>query len=149
MRILIPILSSIALLTSCDKQSPPPLSAGFKVTSSDYQNSEFSDWMTESDQRMAFDSKDNNSYFAYTEGRNNGGLNQYRFVLKPIPTDRASEWAAFWGLTSEEFDQLDYKMLKQGFIRDNLQVFQGSDGISKHQAVWLKPLPSGSESAER
>lgn len=141
MKFSIPILSLIVLLTSCEKQSPP--ASGFKFTHVDYQNSDFSEWMTESDQQMAFDSKSNDSYFAYTEGRNNGGLNQYRFVLKPIPKERASEWAAFWGLTPDEFDKVDLQMLKNGFVRDNLQVFQGSDGISKQQAVWLKPTATG------
>lgn len=142
MKFYIPILSSIFLLASCDKQPPPPVS-GFKFTSADYQDGDFSQWMTESDQQMAFDAKDQGTYFAYTEGRNNGGLNQYRFVLKPIPKERASEWGAYWGLTPDEFDKVDLQMLKMGYIRDNLQVFEGSEGFSKHQAVWLKPIVKG------
>ena len=107
-----------------------------------YHEDEFSPWMTKAEQQVVYDRKHPGSYFACTEGRNNGGLNQYRHILKPVPSDKYSEWAIYWGLNPDEFYDIELKMLRSGFVREHLQVFTDSQGVALHQAVWLKIKPT-------
>ena len=119
--------------------SPPP---GYRdYGSGKYDEKDFSAWMSKAEQKAAYDAISPGSYFSYTEGRNNGGFNQYRQVKTTFPQDRFTEWAVFWGLTADEFYQLELKMLASGFVRQNLQVFTDSQGLALHQVVWLKPKP--------
>lgn len=104
----------------------------------DFKASDFSKWMSKADQQIAYENRDKNTYFAYTEGRSQGGFHQYRHVLRPLPTETHSEWAVYWGLSSEEFYAVDLKLQKAGFERVHLQVFEDGSGKAFSQAVWLK-----------
>lgn len=140
-------------LAACDRpqserSATPP--AGYKSSGATvFGTADFSAWMTKAEQQLAFDSKPAGQYFAYTEGRCEGGLHQYRHVLRPEPSDRYSEWAAFWGLDAEAFYQLELKMLRAGFVREHIQVFTDTAGVAWHQAVWLKPQASAAAPAPR
>ena len=124
------------------KAESDPGSKGFRSPSSlSFGESEFSPWMSKAQQQIAQDNKPATHYFAYTEGRNHGGLQEYRHVLKPFPKDKFAEWAVYWGLSSNEFYQLELKMLRAGFVRESLQVYTDSQGAAFHQVVWLRPLP--------
>ena len=107
-----------------------------------FREDEFSAWMTKAEQQVIHDNKPAGQYFADIEGRYNGGLNQYRHVLRPFDQYRYAAWAVYWGLTAEEFYQVELKMLKTGHVRQHLQVFVDGQGQAFHQAVWLKPKPT-------
>ncbi|MEP2774824.1 MAG: hypothetical protein ABJQ29_14695 [Luteolibacter sp.] len=136
------VTAGMTALMSCDQQThavvdTPP--SGFAdLSGGKYDDKDFSEWMTKADQQMIYDKRAEGTYFAYTEGRSNGGLHQYRHVLKEIPKETTSEWGVYWGLDSKEFFQVDLKLQKSGFKRESLQVFEDGDGAAYHQAVWLK-----------
>ena len=126
---------------SCDRKtaSPATATAAFKSSNAAAcREDEFSAWMTKAEQQVIHETKPAGHYFADVEGRNIGGLNQYRHVLRPFPQDKYSEWAVYWGLSAEEFYQLELKMLRSGYSREHLQVFVDAQGVAFHQAVWLK-----------
>ena len=130
---------------SCNPRKEPsqvPCATFKSSAGAAFRENEFSPWMTRAEQQIIYDNKPAGQYFADTEGRNNGGLNQYRHVLRPFPQNTCSDWAVYWGLSGEEFYQLDLKFLRAGYVRDHLQVFVDGQGQSFHQAVWLKPKPS-------
>ena len=138
------ILSCALLCAACHHEDTPAAAASSPLTRSntpDYRDADFSAWMTKAEQQVIFENKPEGDYFAYTEGRNSAGLNQYRHVLRHVPQGKYSEWAAFWGLNAEDFYQLDLKMLRAGFVRSHLQVFVDTQGVAFHQAVWLQPTP--------
>ena len=133
------------LCGSCNhkNEAPAAASATFKSpNTAAFVENEFSAWMTKAEQQVIYENKPAGQYFAYTEGRNLGGLNQYRHILRPSPLDKYSEWAVFWGLSTDEFYQLDLKMLRAGYGREHLQVFMDGQGVAFHQAVWLKAAPT-------
>ena len=103
---------------------------------------DFSPWMSKADLQLVFDALKQGDHFAYVEGRNNGGFHQYRHVTLAFTGPEHSEWGAFWGLTQEQFYKVDLKMLKSGYIRKHLQVFEDGAGYAHHQGLWLKPKDS-------
>lgn len=132
---------TIFLFCACKKeeQTISEKSDSFKeIKSGSYNDSDFSPWMTKAEQQVAHEAKAPGQYYAYVEGRNNGGLNQYRHVQRAFPGDQYELWSVYWGLSTEEFYQVELKMLRAGYSRENLQVFVDSNGNAMHQAVWLK-----------
>jgi hypothetical protein len=95
--------------------------------------------MAKADQQLAYERRAEGSYFAFTEGRCNGGLLEFRHVAREFPAERFREFGVFWGLNAAEFYRIDLEMQKNGFVRANLQVFEDGAGNSHHQAVWLLP----------
>ena len=136
-------LAILCSLSSCEnlsstvvQQSDPKV---YSETSGEtFDEGEFSEWMSKADQQIAYDSRDKNTYFAYTEGRSQGGFQQFRHVIKPLPVETHSEWGVYWGLGTEEFYVVDLKLQRAGFERHNLQVFENGAGEAFHQATWLK-----------
>ncbi len=151
------LLAAGLVCGSCNNKTrnevPSAAAATFKSSGATvYRDDEFSPWMTKAEQQVIYDNKPAGQYFADTEGRNLGGLNQYRHVLRPFPQDKFTEWAVYWGLNAEEFYQLDLKLLRAGYTREHLQVFVDRQGVAFHQAVWLKakqnppdPKPAGAK----
>lgn len=135
--------AAAALLTISCKPSAAPEKAeasGFKsIKEGSYAESDFSDWMSKAGLQNVYEKRAAGTYFAYVEGRNNGGLQEFRFVSKPFTGEKYTEFAVFWGLSSDEFYQVDLKMLRSGFIRGNTQVFVDGTGKAYHQVIWLKP----------
>lgn len=135
-------VAALALLVSCKKES-----LGGAAESSGYRSPDlssvpegnFSDWMSKADQQLAYDGLKKGKYFSSLEGRSNGGFHQYRHVAKTFPVKESSEWGVFWGLSSDEFYQIDLKMQRQGFKRKSLQVFEDGSGQAFHQGVWVLP----------
>lgn len=111
--------------------------------SGEFADADFSGWMSKAEAQIHHEKPKNGDYFAVIEGRDNGGLNEYRYVQKPFPTDKYSQWAVFWGLSPDEFYRVDLKMLRSGFTRDHTQVFHDATGKSYHQAVWLMKAGGG------
>jgi hypothetical protein len=99
---------------------------------------DFSPWMSKAQVQVEYEKPREGKYFSLIEGRDNGGLHEYRYVIKPFPAAKFSQWAVFWGLSADEFYQVDLKMLRSGFVRDNTQVFRDAAGKTYHQVVWLK-----------
>ena len=60
-------------------------------------------------------------------------------MLQKFDAVKYKEWGVFWGLTPEEFYQIDLKMQKAGYVREYLQVFEDATGKAYHQGVWLRP----------
>lgn len=137
MKKILLLISAAFLCCSCEKKEAPATSYK-EIKSGSYSESDFSAWMTKAEQQVAHEAKPQDQYFAYVEGRNNGGLNQYRHVKRPFPADRYNMWSVYWGLSSEEFYKIELQMLRDGYVRENLQVFVDSNGSAMHQAVWLK-----------
>lgn len=139
------IMASVALVfSSCKQQessgqAAPHVPSSYKeVKVGSFTEADFSPWMTKAEQQIAHETKTSDHFYLYVEGRNNGGLNQYRHVLRKFPIDDYKLWSVYWGLSAEEFYQVDLKMLRDGFTRANLQVFTDSEGRPIHQCVWLK-----------
>jgi hypothetical protein len=128
-------------LSSCKKDEPAesPAATAFKeIKVGSFTEADFSPWLTKAEQQLAHETKASDNFYLFVEGRNNGGLNQYRHVLRKFPVDDYKLWSVYWGLSAEEFYQVDLKMLRDGFTRANLQVFLDSEGRPIHQCVWLK-----------
>lgn len=104
-----------------------------------YAAKDFSAWMSKGDMQFAYEKRNQGTFFIYAEGRNHAGFHQYRYVSRPFPREKFSEWASFWGMTPEEFYQIDIKMQRAGFERSNLQVFEDSAGNAFYQSLWMKP----------
>lgn len=143
MKPILYLFTATLLVCSCKKELPPTTTTtntvGYKeLKSGPYQETDFSAWMTKAEQQVTHENKPKDQYYAFVEGRNNGGLNQYRHVMRPFPADKYSTWSVYWGLSSDEFYQLELKMLRDGFTRDSLQVFTDPSGKALHQVVWLK-----------
>lgn len=115
------------------------MSTGYCSLSEPFPDGDFSSWMSKADQQIAYEERDDGMYFAYTEGRNNGGFHQYRHVMRKFTGEKHREFAVFWGLSETEFYQIDLNMRKKGFVRENLQVFEDGSGKAYHQALWLLP----------
>lgn len=140
-----PVISSLALictLPSCKDGTAQTTEAPTQVrsysSSHSFEESDFSEWMSKADQQIAYEKRDKNTYFAFTEGRSLGGFQQYRHVIRPLPLETHSEWAVYWGLSSDDFYPIDLKLQKAGFERKHLQVYEDGSGESYYQAVWLK-----------
>ncbi|MEN9974909.1 MAG: hypothetical protein RLZZ282_915 [Verrucomicrobiota bacterium] len=130
---------------SCDGKKPAEVrtSSGYSTENNgDYTTQDFSAWMSKGDMQFAYEKRKPGTFFIYVEGRNHGGFHQYRFVSRPFPKEKFSEWSSFWGMTSEAFYQLDIKMLRAGFERSNLQVFEDATGQAFYQSLWMKPTRS-------
>ena len=131
-----PCLAVLFLLSSC-KDGAESAARNYSETSGQtFSESEFSPWMSKADQQIAYDAREEGTYFAHTEGRCHGGLQQYRHVVKPLPAD--SQWGVYWGLSAAEFYQVDLKLQRDGYTRRSLQVFQDGTGAAYHQAVWMR-----------
>lgn len=139
---LMVVLAVAGVSVSCvrNKESDDAAEAGYSsVKSGSFAAKDFSVWMSKADQQKAYEDRPEGSFFVYTEGRDNGGFHEYRHVVRPFPTDKYEEWGVFWGLTTEEFYQIDLKMIRAGFVRENVQVFRDATGKAYHQSLWLKP----------
>ena len=42
----------------------------------EFSESDFSPWMSKADQQVVYDNREDGTYFAFVEGRNNGGFHQ-------------------------------------------------------------------------
>ena len=137
-KLAVPALILLCCLPSC-KEAPDSSarSKSYSETSGEeFKEGDFSAWMSKADQQMAYDGRKEGTFFAYTEGRCEGGLQQFRHVLKPLPAD--TQWGVYWGLSASEFYKVDLKLQRDGFVRGNLQVFDDGTGAAYHQAVWKK-----------
>lgn len=139
MKSTICLIATAVLLASCKKEVAPVKSETFQeIKAGSYSESDFSPWMTKAEQQVAHEKKAEGQYYAYVEGRNNGGLNQYRHVQRQFSADQYDRWSVYWGLNTEEFYQVELRLLREGYTRENLQVFVDSSGMAMHQAVWLR-----------
>ncbi|MGJ8672399.1 hypothetical protein [Rubritalea sp.] len=95
----------LCILSSCEKPSSTvaqqsDVKVYSETSGENFDESEFSKWMSKADQQIsrsadqqiAYDSRDPNTYFAYTEGRSQSGFQQFRHVIKPLPVETHSEW---------------------------------------------------------
>lgn len=139
------VVAVAGLLASCGEREPGTRAgtgggtAGYSSLVEPVAESEFSPWMSKADQQVVYEGRKEGTYFAYTEGRNNGGFLQFRHVLKEFKGEEHTEWAVFWGLSEDEFYQLELGMRNKGFAREHLQVFEDSSGKAYHQVLWLLP----------
>ena len=82
-------LALFSMLSSCKQKNVEVLGSTEKsyVESSCqfFEESEFSQWMSKADQQIAYEGRDENTYFAYTEGRSKNGFLQFRHVVQPLP----------------------------------------------------------------
>ena len=125
--------------TTATSSQKTNMSSGYSSLKEPFKESELSEWMSKADQQVAYEERKEGMYFAYTEGRNNGGFHQYRHVMKKFTGENHREFAVFWGLSESEFYQIDLSMRKKGFERANLQVFEDGTGKAYHQVLWLLP----------
>lgn len=146
---LIAAVACVSCQSSSDKEKTSEAPKGYKsFKSGAVSDSEYSQWMSKADLRIIHENNKQGDYFACIEGRNNGGMLEYRHVTRPFPSDKFAEWAVFWGLSSDEFYQIDLKMLRAGFKRENTQVFEDATGAAYHQVVWIKPQASASAASQ-
>jgi hypothetical protein len=149
----LPVLLTIASLAaaSCNKQAArttdaAPATAAMPTTgyclpaSTAWATDDFTQWMTRAELQNFQAQAPKDQFFAHVEGRNNGGLNEYRAVRKLLPTEQYSEAAVFWSLDDKDLYQTELRLLRAGFVRKSMQVFIDASGTALHQLVWLKPL---------
>jgi LysM repeat protein len=101
--------------------------------------------MTRAELQHLQDQTPPNQYFARVEGRNNGGLSEYRAVRKPLPSDQYSRAEVSWGLDDKELYAQELLLLRTGSVRKSMQVFVDASGTALHQIVWLRPLDAVAE----
>jgi LysM repeat protein len=140
------------LISSCEQKDysgspaappPPPEEAGFRAClGAPPKADDFTDWMSKAELQYAQESQPPGRYFAFVEGRSTGGFRQYRAARATFPTDQWEQWAVFWGLSEQEMFEAEIKLLRNGFSRQQLQVFTDA-GTAVHQGVWLRPLGLG------
>lgn len=104
-----------------------------------YRSDEFSPWMSRAELEWLQQQTEQGSYFCHIQGRNHKGRNEYRAIIRPFPSDDYAEWAVFWGLTEAKLYDWETRLLKQGFQRQNMQIFADPTGTPLHQIIWLKP----------
>lgn len=109
----------------------------------------FTGWETVVDSQLSQDELQATSrYKAYIEGRNHGGLDELRAVIKEFPKHEYETYVVKANMTSAEFYDRGTKLQREGYKRMSLQVYIDGSGTARHQAVWLKPItapvaPSG------
>ncbi len=133
------------LSLSCGEQRDSSKASGTGYSSEKegrYADKEFSAWMSKADMQIAYDKRAEGTFFVYAKGRSNGGFHEYRYVSQAFPKEKFSEWASFWGMTPDEFYQMDVKMQRLGFQRTNVQVFEDKAGNAFYQSLWMKPRGS-------
>lgn len=139
----------IALLcASCEKRSgtvPEATSepASFSTPGRTWSDSEFTSWMSRAELQYRQETNPADQYFSRVEARKHDGAMQYRAVVRPFPSDLYDQWAVFWGIGDAELFDWELRLLKGGFVRDNMQVCKDPEGRMRHQIVWLKPKDSG------
>ena len=134
---------TFALLVSCKKetQSGAASADGYRSPElASVPEEKFSPWMSKADQQIVYDGLAKGTYFAVVEGRCNGGFQQFRHVTESYPENEFTEWGVFWGLSPEEFYQIDLNMQRKGFVRKTLQVFEDGTGEAFHQGLWILPV---------
>jgi LysM repeat protein len=109
-----------------------------------WKETDFTPWMSRAELQVRQENNAADQYFARVEGRNNGGMREYRAAIKPFPADRYDQWAVFWGIDDKELFEWEVKLLKSGFSREEMQIFEDAGGRVYHQIVWLKPLGESS-----
>jgi hypothetical protein len=145
------LLTLACLAASCKEQRNCPVIAGTTAAttpaqgyclpaSSMWAEEEYTQWMTRAELQYFQDQARADQYLAHIEGRNNGGLNEYRAVRKSLPTEQYVKCAAFWGVGDADFFDCELRLLRSGFVRKSMQVFIDASGNARHQLVWLRPV---------
>jgi nucleoid-associated protein YgaU len=146
------LLFSLACLATSCREQPARSTEGAPATaakpaagyclpaSTAWAEDDFTQWMTRAELLHFQGQTPSDQYFAHIEGRNNGGLNEYRAVRKPMPSEQYAESAVFWSLDEKELFDRELRLLRTGFVRKSMQVFVDASGTALHQIVWLKPL---------
>ncbi|MCX6874061.1 MAG: LysM peptidoglycan-binding domain-containing protein [Verrucomicrobia bacterium] len=153
------LLSIACLVTSCNERQPRSAEAGPTTArtptagyclpaSTAWAEDDFTQWMTRAELQHFQAQTPPDQYFAHVEGRNNGGLSEYRAVRKPLPSDQYVKSAVCWGLGDKELFDTELRLLRTGFVRKSMQVFVDASGTALHQLVWLKPLGASDSLAE-
>ncbi|MEI6674003.1 MAG: LysM peptidoglycan-binding domain-containing protein [Verrucomicrobiota bacterium] len=129
--------------------SVKPASGYCLPASSMWAEEEYTQWMTRAELQYFHDQTPADQHFAHIEGRNNGGLNEYRAVKKPLPTEQYAKGAAFWGLTDKELYDCELRLLRSGLVRKSMQAFVDASGTALYQLVWLKPVGVAAAAADK
>lgn len=151
MKLHLGLLPAVFFLASCDKGAPPSagtpergsaqaVSGGYLSPKPDWSESDYSGWMTRAELQHLQDASPPERYFAYVEGRNNGGVAEFRAVTRDLATAEFTQWAVFWGIDEQELFDWELRLLRSGFVRKSMQVFFDSTGRAVHQVVWLRPV---------
>jgi hypothetical protein len=152
------LLALACLVPSCGKRITPKPDAKPATTvtgpgyclpaSSLWPEEEYTQWMTRAELQYFQEKISADQYFAHVEGRNNGGLNEYRAVRKALPADQHAKGAVYWGISDKELFDNELRLLRTGFVRKSMQVFVDASGNAMHQCVWLKPIGTTTELAD-
>lgn len=106
---------------------------------------DFTPWMSRAELQLAQEQLPAGNYFAHVEGRSNGGRCEYRAIHQVFPAERYDQWAVFWGLREDELFDWELRLLKSGFVRQDMQIFANLRSEPIHQIVWLKPTDAHGE----
>jgi LysM domain len=151
MKLHLGLLPAVFFLASCDREQPASggnpersgaqaQSGGYLAPKPDWSESDYSGWMTRAELQHLQDLSPPERYFAYVEGRNNGGVAEFRAVTRDLATAEFTQWAVFWGIDEQELFDWELRLLRSGFVRKSMQVFLDSTGKAVHQVVWLRPV---------
>lgn len=149
------------LLAGCDRSNHPNggekaandellgLRTGFQEGEAKPEEERFSPWMTKAQLQVALENVPAGTYYAYVEGRENGGCNQYRAATATFPAGEWGRWAVFWGLSERELYDTEIRLLRDGYVRRQLQVFSCMGREAVYQGVWLQPASAPVGVADR
>lgn len=140
------LLIFLALLhTSCEQKKStsttpsPQEGGGFQAfLGTTPKDEDFTPWMSRAELQYAHENSPAGTCFSFVQGRDNNGFRQYRAVRAPFLSTEWDLWAVYWGLSEQEMFEAEIKLLRNGFIRSQLQVFTDSGGAAVHQGVWLR-----------
>lgn len=147
--ILLTLATSSFGLISCKDQDSSPAAMTKDVTLSEevsystqnrtWEHQAFTSWMSRAELQFLQEKLASQQYFSRVEGRNHKDRLEYRAVVSDFTDPAFEQWAVFWGITEAELFDYELLLLKQGFERDNMQIFKDPSGQPLHQIVWLQP----------
>ncbi len=88
-----------------------------------FEESDFSNWTPVTDMQLIADNLAKDKYFAFVEGRNNGGLSEYRWVVKDFPSDLYIKYDVRAEQSDSQFRDRGLRLRRAGYVRKSLQVF--------------------------
>lgn len=98
----------------------------------------YTNWLISSDFQKEFDRQLQIKFYpSIIQGRNFNGISQFRALFIPYPQGKF----AFYSCSDREkdnYEQLNKKLLSEGYQRVDFQTFIDASGKTRYQATWIR-----------
>lgn len=102
----------------------------------------FGDWQSKAELQILLEGLEPGQFFSVIEGEYHNGLHRYRAVVQPFTELRYEMWATYWGLDEQQFYETELMLLRKGFQRQHLQIYQDEAKQPYYQMVYVRPVGS-------